>query len=448
MRPIRYIYYAVAVMALLLIVWAKHVAGETNLPPLKPFVRYTALAVLLNLGAAYYFLCRKVGLSERGWSLKVWFLFALSAVPSLLVFPVFSGDIIEYLIRGRIWVIYGANPYIHYPAEYPQDMLYPYSAWKDYSDAYGPIFLVIKSLPALIFRDSITGMIFTMKLINLCFLALATLFVYKLAGKSRVSPVRAAALFALCPLTVCLTAIDGQNDIIMGTWLILAVYCILREKVFVGYVFWLLAFLTKYTAILPLPMLLLYTFKIQRARQDALPVGLMVKLLLMLLGLGILIFLPFWNGAQTFGALTALQDRFYTNTIPYAVVMALGKAGLTVSENLARKVFLASYIVAYGVLWVRLALKPFISAESFFRTLALVFLLFYVSLTSPFIYNYLFWALPWIVLSRWPLDIELILIYSLAGVLSFYKRINFLLLAGVASYILLWMRFRRALKTP
>ncbi|MBK9712624.1 MAG: hypothetical protein IPO81_15135 [Kouleothrix sp.] len=57
----------------------------------------------------------------------------------LLVHPMTSTDVYDYLFRGRMLARYGANPFVATPSEFKSDPLIRYVAWKQAVTAYGPL---------------------------------------------------------------------------------------------------------------------------------------------------------------------------------------------------------------------------------------------------------------------------------------------------------------------
>jgi hypothetical protein len=57
----------------------------------------------------------------------------------LLVQPVTSTDLYDYLFRGRMLARYRVNPFVAIPGQFPHDPLLKYVAWKQVVTAYGPL---------------------------------------------------------------------------------------------------------------------------------------------------------------------------------------------------------------------------------------------------------------------------------------------------------------------
>ena len=145
-------------------------------------------------------------------------------------------------------------------------------------------------------------------------------------------------------------------------------------------------------------------------------------------------FAPLWGGVSTFLAILRQKGAFYTNTIPFLFYFALQKLGLPADQQVLKILFLSAFGLFYVYLMWRARDLSGSDPRLFFRLAALGYLAFYAALPSPLGYWYLCWPLFLIVLAEWPKDILLLLLYSAVGVLSFYKRPNFLAALAVLIY--------------
>ncbi|MBI3315944.1 MAG: hypothetical protein HYZ87_03100, partial [Candidatus Omnitrophica bacterium] len=218
-------YYAASVALLFLIPWAKMHWHETNLPPLLAEVRWVINLIYLNLAAAFFILIKNAS-KKPAPRLVWWAVFAGLAAGLCAAHPVFSGDLMEYLMRGRILGVYHQSPYQQVPAAFPQDMLYAHSTWKANPDSYGPLHVVLETVPAILSPGSIRGMLWLEKLIFLGFMAVGIYFFKRLVSEydPKASPVATVFLFALNPLLWVSTVIDGHNDTVMLALTLAAVY--------------------------------------------------------------------------------------------------------------------------------------------------------------------------------------------------------------------------------
>ncbi|MBI2095516.1 MAG: hypothetical protein HYT89_05065 [Candidatus Omnitrophica bacterium] len=429
-------YYAASLLLLFLIPWAKEHWHETNLPPLLPEVRTVINLLYLNLAAAFFILVR----SHAGRpSLRApwWVMFAGIAAVLCVIHPVFSGDLMEYLIRGRILGVYHQSPYQHVPAEFPNDILYAHSTWKNNPDSYGPLSVLLQTVPAVLWGNSLKGMVWLEKLLFAGSMAGGIYFFARMVREfgSPGTDGGTLVLFALNPLLWVSTVIDGHNDAVMLSLTIAAVYFLLKEKFSTAFLLWTAAFLVKYTVVLVLPFMLVTALRSVKKRIGSFPWKFAAEEVLVNAALIFVAFWPLWGGTKTFSALTQASGWFYTNTIPYAVRQGLSLAGFSPDPAWLKYGFLVGFFVLYAYWLWRHALEKEQSAVGFFRRLGLVYLGFYLTITIPFGFHYLLWALPWLVLSRWPLERFLITLYAFTGLFSYFKRMNYLLLIAAAVYL-------------
>lgn len=427
------VYYFTSAASLGLIGWAVQHFGETNLPPLLLSVRYLTLAVVANWFLSYALFVSDPRIETekpRGW---IW-LAVIGAFLSLM-HPVFSGDLMEYLIRGRMLGIYHVSPYRFIPNDFPNDLLRPYSIWVNNPDSYGPLSVYIQTLPAILFKHSITGMIWTYKMIVLGFYAVSVLFFWKIVHQLKlINAGRLWAMFAYCPLLVAMAFIDGHNDIIMMAFSVISLYFLIRRKYTPSFVFWTCGFLIKYMIILQLPFMVLYAVKQiweDRKRFPWFFVFRQTALNVFLMGV---CFAPIWGGGMTFLAILRQKDAFYTNTFPYLFYLLSDFVGVPVNTQFLKILFLGLFGVLYAHLLHCCWKKTMASWTDFFRVVSLCYLAFYAALPSPMGAWYMVWAVFWIVLARWPKDLTLLILYSAVGVLAFYKRPSFLAAIGIGVY--------------
>ena len=430
----KYIYYAMSVLSLLLIVWVKQQALETNLPPLKPFTRLVINFIYLNLAVSFYTLVRKP--EKSCIPPATWIIFAGIGALLCTMLPVFSGDLMEYLARGRILGVYHLSPYSHTPSEFPGDLFFPYTTWKNNPDSYGPLNVLMEALPAVIFKNSVAGAVWFEKMILMAFMALGIFFFVKLMKQSGL-PARAdlTALFALNPLLLVSTLIDGHNDTAMMSLTIASAYFLLQKRYTRSFALWTLAFLIKYTVLLVLPFWIAAAVKEEWKTHQRFPWFFILREAAVN---GLIIFAafaPLWGGRGTFLALIRASEWFYTNTLPYAFRQGFLLVGWDMAPVFFKFGALSAFFVIYLILLWRFWTKEEFDSGKFFRTICVMYLCFYVTITIPFGIHYLLWALPWLVLSRWPLERFLITLYSFTGLFSYFKRMNYLILAASAVYL-------------
>src|SRR3989338_7395649 len=432
------IYYFISVASLGLIGWAVQHFGETNLPPLLLSVRYITLALYVNWFLSYTFFVLDPGIESEKLSGWIW-LGVIGAFLSLM-HPVFSGDLMEYLIRGRMLGIYHVSPYRFIPLDFPNDLLRPYSVWAKNPDSYGPLSVYLQTLPAMLFKTSITGMIWAYKMMILGFYGVSVLFFWKMVQQLKLANAgRIWAMFAYCPLLVVLAFIDGHNDILMVSFSVISLYFLSRDKFTSAFIFWTLGFLVKYMIVIHLPFMVLYALKRKWEEEKSFPWRFAVGQLALNVIIIVACFAPIWAGNSTFLAILRQKGAFYTNTFPYLFYLVPSYFGVVLDQQFLKTLFLSLFGAVYLYLLARCWKGTEKLTDDFFRILSLSYLAFYLALPSPMGSWYMLWAVPWIVLARWDNKMLLILLYSAAGLLGFYKRYNFLFAAALLVYGASWL---------
>jgi hypothetical protein len=147
----------------------------------------------------------------------------------LLAPPLLSTDIFSYQAYARMWVSYGANPYLHGPSWIAQDPLYPYigATWVNTPSAYGPVFTLLSFFVA---KASVAASVLSFKVLA-AFSSLGTVVLLWSAARLRgLNPVRTVALFGLNPLVVVYGVGGGHNDLLMLLALSAALWSLLARR--------------------------------------------------------------------------------------------------------------------------------------------------------------------------------------------------------------------------
>lgn len=218
-----------------------------------------------------------------------------AAFLALLFFTreIYAVDVFSYSWFGRIWAVFGANPYIHYPSEYAaQDTTnwLHYLYWQDVPAPYGPLWVLVAGGIAQIAdaaRGDIVNSVIGHKLLaDLAHVANIVL-VWKVAGrlheprpvlsrwphpKSRWLALRlrstrakqkpsstnkrqiaATVAYAWNPLLIIEFGISGHNDMLMLTPVLLALLLHLKGHWRWAVLALSLACLVKFTAVIFFP---------------------------------------------------------------------------------------------------------------------------------------------------------------------------------------------------
>jgi alpha-1,6-mannosyltransferase len=258
--------------------------------------------------------------------------------------PLLSGDIFKYVFGGRIWAVYGQNPFLHVPAEFALDPFYELVRWRTHVNAHGPLWRLAESSSAALGGERCGDVILLMKLWpGLAYLGTtAALF-----GTLRVwQPERAVSgtmVYAWNPLVVLEAIQNGHNDVVAALPAVAAVWAMLRGRP--GWAFPLLAVavLIKPLAVVLGPLLLLAALRGSSGRRRELVAGIAVAAALVVLA-----YLPFWEGPATLQGLD--RARLFSASPAKAVQLGLRAAGLSLGRSQ-----LVAGAVANGVFLLLLA---------------------------------------------------------------------------------------------
>ena len=147
----------------------------------------------------------------------------------VFLYPFDSADLFSYVFHGRIWTIYGGNPYIDLKANYPNDPFSDYVAWKGVPSVYGPLWEMLAGWLAKLSGDTIATNIIVFKTLVSVFYGACVGVVWALSKK--LNPSQALGnvlLFSWNPLILYTTIGNGHNDITI-------VLCMLAAALAIAY---------------------------------------------------------------------------------------------------------------------------------------------------------------------------------------------------------------------
>jgi Glycosyltransferase family 87 len=174
---------------------------------------------------------------------------ALLAVVAVLTPPHGSTDMWSYVMYGRVLAVHHASPYLHAPASYQAD---PFlhrvsSGWRSARCVYGPVFVGIAALIALVAGHSAVAARIGFQGME----ALAVVAALLVVG--RVTRSRASVLWLGLQPIVWLSAVNGgHNDALVGLGVLVAAVVASRRRVALAGAVLAAAALVKVTALLAL----------------------------------------------------------------------------------------------------------------------------------------------------------------------------------------------------
>lgn len=266
------------------------------------------------------------------------------------LYPITANDLFRYVLRGRIWAVYGQSPMLVPPNAYPND---PYIAFAgefgNWVSGYGPLWEIVAQAPLRLgATDMVPGAVGLKFVVLFSYLACAALIGWA-ARPARGTSLTALTFFAWNPLILMQGPGNGHNDMLFMALMVLGIIFWQRRRWWAAALALTLAMLAKAPALLVLPL-----FGVVLWRDE-----------------------PAWRGRVLKGLATALIT-LVTVYLVYSVLGPISDALQGVSAMLTTR---RGFAIASGL---RMVLREIISwevAETLPRTTArYIFILFYLGL--------------------------------------------------------------------
>lgn len=212
----------------------------------RPLAALVFIVLALAFGTVYLFVIKK----KISWN---WF-FALAAI-GIFAYPMFSYDLFNYLFNAKMVLIYHANPHIHTAIEFSSDLMLRFMQNVHTPAPYGYGWTALSLIPGLAwFTGKFTLSFWLMKAFVAAFWLSELWILNKLVKKLYPQENWRFWLFALNPLVVVETLINGHNDAVMMFLALLSYWFLLQGKKIKSILFLLLSAGVKYASIVLLPL--------------------------------------------------------------------------------------------------------------------------------------------------------------------------------------------------
>ncbi len=217
------------------------------------------------------------------------------------LYPITANDLFRYVLRGRVWAVYGESPMLSPPNHFPND---PYIAFAgefgQWVSGYGPLWEIIVQIPLRLFgaTDMVPGSVSLKLLVLLAYLACAVIIgwlavpetfprlTFSAAKTASLPPTHPSAslialtFFAWNPLILIQGPGNGHNDMVFMALMVLGLVLWQRKLWWAATLALTLATLAKITGLLLLPFFAIVLLKSESAWRQrlfrALSAGLIV----------------------------------------------------------------------------------------------------------------------------------------------------------------------------
>ncbi|HXV97697.1 MAG TPA: hypothetical protein VEC93_04675, partial [Anaerolineae bacterium] len=242
----------------------------------------------------------------------------------VFLYPITANDLFRYVLRGRIWAVYGESPMLSPPNNFPDD---PYIAFAgefgQWVSGYGPLWEIIVQIPLRLgATDMVPGSVSLKLLVLLAYLFCAILIgwfakPHVTYPTSTLTSASASALalifFAWNPLILIQGPGNGHNDMVFMAFMVLGLVFWQRKIWWAAVLALALATLAKITGLLLLPLFAIVLFKSEPSWRQRLP---------KLLGAGLIILVTAYVIYRALGPLAPVfQDAWNVLTTRLEVVL-------------------------------------------------------------------------------------------------------------------------------
>jgi hypothetical protein len=271
------------------------------------------------------------------------------AITAALMYPPYAVDLFHNIADGRLVWIYHLNPMIVPPIARP----FPIGmSFGDSPSAYGPFWYLLDFPPSLLQPQNYLGEVIVLKLWMAVFYVASGVLIYVILRRQRPAlALFGTALYLWNPFVLIRDLADAHNDVVMLFFVLVMMYCILREEWLAVAPALALSVVVKFASLVLGPLVLVYVLRLPAAQRMPALLRLAAGGVLAV-GLVIMIYFPFWVGPATLGALRAEASKSITST-PLLVELSItaplfGAGGAGISRLLMRALFLVPYAV---LLW-------------------------------------------------------------------------------------------------
>jgi hypothetical protein len=293
-------------------------------------------------------------------------------------YPVLSNDIFKYVFDGRIITVYGGNPFVDVPADFPDDRFYDLVYWKAVVSAHGPLWRWAQAASASVGGESCRLAISSMKYWAVVGYILTLGVGFVVARRLRPgAALGGVVLYGWSPLVLVETIQNGHNDVVAALFCLLAVVAVVGRRPGVGFPLLAIAFLVKpLAAILGLVLLIA-----SRSQPRRLVLGVGLATAIVVAG-----YAPFWEGLVTLQGMS--REELLTASPAEALFRALVGVGVGEAVALRSSAFVAT--ATFAIAAVGIALGYFVGRVDLPGAAAATFLA-YAALGAQ-------WFNPWYLL--------------------------------------------------
>ncbi len=195
----------------------------------------------------------------------LWKIIIVISLILFLSYNAFSYDLFNYIFDAKIVTHYGQNPYEHKALDYLGDPMLSFMHWTHRAFPYGPVWLFLTVPLSFIGFGYFLLTFYLFKLLMAFSFIGSVYFIEKIAKKSEINPIFAAAFFALNPLVLIESLVSAHIDIVMVFAALVALFAFLTRRYIKSFLWLILSIGIKFATVFLLPALILdLVFKVNK----------------------------------------------------------------------------------------------------------------------------------------------------------------------------------------
>jgi len=278
----------------------------------------------------------------------------LFGVTMLAIYPAGAVDVFHNIMDGRLVWVYHLNAMLTAPSAVSTDPLYPYlHYWQNVPSAYGPLWFLLTAPAVLLGGAGRESSLIAFKALPFVFELIALGLIARIVQRLRPQRVAAAVvLFGWNPLVLWEIAGNGHNDIVMMSFVLLALLVLISRRWPLAFPLLACSILVKYVSLILVPVFVIWILR-RDGKSALVPLS---RGLVAALFVAVILLAPFWSGAGTFASLHDQQNYFIFS--PASAVLGTWGERLanTASVLRVKSEFTLAFVLLYAFTLLRI--KP------------------------------------------------------------------------------------------
>lgn len=246
---------------------------------------------------------------------------ALFSLTLIFLYPATAIDVYNYAVEGHVAVYHQINPMITAPSQAVGDTFVSYAGnWADSPSPYGPIWILLTMLDALVAGSNVVLAILLLKaLAAVAVVATTFLLAWSFRDRGAHESALAAMLFGWNPLVQLELVGNGHNDAVLTLFVIAALVCLAKKQPTLGAIGIGASVLIKFLTLGAIPLLLLAK-ALDTTQWPRIRFARVVGYAVVIAALGVAAYAPFWTGPATLQRAQAV-DGNYLSSISALIVL-------------------------------------------------------------------------------------------------------------------------------